>query len=457
VCVLKRAQDAQNQVQGGLQRQHVGPAGDTAQQLRSAGTLNELHHHIQLRIVLTEVEHLHNVRVTQLSRDTRFVDEHGNEVFVLHELRNDALQCKRLFEPVRSGAAGKVHFRHTAGREVLHELIRSENLSALCHRHSEILPRFPMDVLRANERAMHGVVVIDKPIGPTSHDVVAQLRRALKTRRVGHAGTLDPLASGVLVLAVGEATKLVPYLTSGDKTYEATVRFGVATPSLDSGSPIESTQALGRELSSELEQLALLGRTLDSAPLLQAAIETERARLNQIPPNVSAIHVDGERAHARARRGETFELPAREVRVRELTVLGASADTLRVRLCVSKGYYVRAFARDVAKALGTVGIITALRRTHSGNFDLSLASSIERPTLMPLPVAANLCLPAATLTEVGLQRAKHGKTLDFEHMHPHHEGEQAWFDAAGTLVALATVEAGVGRVQRGITSTSSES
>jgi tRNA pseudouridine55 synthase len=301
---------------------------------------------------------------------------------------------------------------------------------------------------RAIELPMQGVVVIDKPTGPTSHDLVAQLRRSLKTRRVGHAGTLDPLASGLLLLAVGEATKLVPYLTLGVKTYEATFLFGSETESLDRGSEVSRTLALTPQFAQELEQLG---------PSLEAALEQERQRSHQVPPNVSAIHVDGERAHARVRRGESFALPERPVQVHALTVLGSTSSTLHVRMVVSKGYYVRALARDLAARLGTIGMVQALRRTHSGGFDLSLASSVNAPTLLSLEQAARVCLPSYTLTEQGLVQARHGKALQAEHFHEVHDGDQAWFSEAGALIAVGAVHEGVGRVLRGFTSSYSES
>lgn len=294
---------------------------------------------------------------------------------------------------------------------------------------------------------MHGVVVVDKSEGPTSHDVVAQLRRALKTRKIGHAGTLDPLASGVLVLAVGEGTKLVPYLTLGDKTYEAVVEFGRETLSLDAGSEVVRELPIGGALREDLVQ---------GGPMLQAALKRERERVSQVPPAVSAIHIEGERAHARVRRGEVLDMPPREVAVRSLELCSCTETTVTVRLTVTKGYYVRAFARDLAHALGTVAHLRRLRRLQSGGFTLEHASTLAAPTMLPIEDAARLCLPEARLTAEGEVRAKQGKVILSEHwVHSTHmvppEGYQAWFNEAGTLIAVGNVEQDVGKVVRGFT------
>jgi tRNA pseudouridine55 synthase len=223
---------------------------------------------------------------------------------------------------------------------------------------------------------LDGVLVIDKPRGPTSHDVVRRLRRALGVRAIGHAGTLDPMATGVLVVAVGEATKLVPWLTAHDKGYEATVALGIETDTLD---------AEGAEVRRVAPSVALCealaARDVETWPALRAALEDERARTLQTPPAYSAIRTGGERAHARARRGERLELAPRPVVVHRLRVVDASAEppSLQVSLDVGKGYYVRALARDLAGALGTVGHLTALRRTRSGCFTLADAHALDAP------------------------------------------------------------------------------
>jgi tRNA pseudouridine55 synthase len=277
-----------------------------------------------------------------------------------------------------------------------------------------------------------GVVIIDKPSGPTSHDIVARIRKKLKTREVGHAGTLDPMATGVLVVAIGEATKLVPYLTASDKTYEATIQLGIETDTLD---------AEGKEISRA---------PIPSELSLDEALEAERRRTKQIPPSISAIHVDGQRAHERARRGELVELEPRDVEVRSLDLVRAHTDTIDLILTVSKGYYVRALARDLAHALGTVGHLTRLRRTRSGSFDLEDACTIDSELeILALAKAASRALPTATLTTKGTADAKNGRPISLEDIHPQAPTPHAWLDESGALVAIGEIQEGVGRVLRG--------
>jgi len=206
----------------------------------------------------------------------------------------------------------------------------------------------------------------------TSHDVVAKARRWFGTREIGHAGTLDPMATGVLVLAIGEATKLVPYLSASDKEYEATITLGVETDTLDADGKEKSRAPVPATWTTSLD----------------AAVEEERKRTMQLPPIFSAIHAQGARSHERARRGEIVELDERPVRVLSLDVVATRAESLDVRMVVSKGYYVRALARDLAARLGTVGHLTALRRVRSGTFTLADAGAI-----IPLVTAATRVLP----------------------------------------------------------------
>lgn len=208
---------------------------------------------------------------------------------------------------------------------------------------------------------VHGVLVVDKARGPTSHDVVGRARRALSTRSVGHAGTLDPLATGVLVLGVGEGTKLLRWLTADDKAYRATVALGVETDTLDAEGEVTA-------------RVPASGVTLERA---RAAAEGFVGTYLQDPPIYSAIKVDGEALHERARRGEEVEVTPREVTVRRLTVLSASDAELVLEVESAKGFYVRSLGRDLARALGTVGHLTALRRTRSGAFTTEEALSAE--------------------------------------------------------------------------------
>lgn len=277
-----------------------------------------------------------------------------------------------------------------------------------------------------------GVLVVDKPRGPTSHDVVARVRRTLKTREVGHAGTLDPMATGVLVVAVGEATKLVPWLTAHDKAYETTLKLGVATSTLDAEGEVVEEQPVDDATFARLDE----------------AIAGERARTEQVPPAVSAIKIDGVAAHARVRRGEVVELAPRTVAVRALEVVAIRRDAREIDLRVhtAKGYYVRSLARDLAARLGTVAHLVALRRTQSGPFTLDDAvplDEIAAPTL-GLAAAATRALGAVTLTSAGTLRARQGKRLapdDFV-VAPTSLGEpRAWLDGDGTLVAVGEMVA----------------
>jgi len=300
-----------------------------------------------------------------------------------------------------------------------------------------------------------GVLIIDKPRGPTSHDVVARLRRALLTREVGHAGTLDPMATGVLVVLVGEATKLAPYVTAEDKEYEATIELGTETDTLDA----DGTAVRREEVSREVRE-ALRGTREPLQPALRRALDAERARVSQVPPAYSAIHTGGERAHAKARRGEAVDLAARAVSVRSLEALGAGLDPapwITLRLSVQKGYFVRSLARDLARALGTVGHLVALRRTRSGSFTLEEAIALDTPSdemaarLLPVGVAASRALPVARLTEVGARDASVGRPLRAADVDAAGTGVFAWLDARGALVAIGEILAdGSGRVMRGI-------
>jgi tRNA pseudouridine55 synthase len=300
----------------------------------------------------------------------------------------------------------------------------------------------------------HGVLVIDKPRGPTSHDVVSRLRKALGTREVGHAGTLDPMATGVLVVLVGEATKLAPYITAEDKEYEATVELGTETDTLDA----EGTVVRRADVSPETRD-ALRGTREPLHPALQRAIDAERGRTSQVPPAFSAIHTDGERAHARARRGETVELEPRAVHVARLDVLGAGLEPrpwITLSLAVGKGYFVRSLGRDLAVDLGTVGHLVGLRRTRSGSFSLDEALPMDTPSdemtarLLPLGIAAARALPVARLTEVGASDARVGRKVRAGDIDARAQGVFAWLDARGTLVAVGEVaNDGTGRVMRG--------
>jgi tRNA pseudouridine55 synthase len=284
-----------------------------------------------------------------------------------------------------------------------------------------------------------GVLVVDKPEGMTSHDVVAVTRRALSTRAVGHAGTLDPMATGVLLLLIGEATKLNPYLSLETKEYVADVTFGRATDTLD------------RE-GATLVEIAPESVVVDPVAL-EAALAAELGRTSQVPPSVSAIKVDGERSHRLARRGMAKELPPRVVSVGALELLAVEPPRITLRVRASKGYYVRALARDVGERLGLPAHLSALRRTASGSFALTDATPWP-PTagaaLLPLAAVVRRCLPVATLTDEGRQRARTGKRLGPEHFREASNAvEAAWLDGDEHLVAVGRADGDGFRVVRG--------
>ena len=286
-----------------------------------------------------------------------------------------------------------------------------------------------------------GLLVVHKPRGPTSHDVVAAARRFLGTRAVGHAGTLDPMASGVLVLLVGEATKLSSYLTLDDKEYRATIAFGRSTTTLDAEGDLVEERAVPT--------------TLLEGPDLEAALAAERVRTEQVPPAFSAISIDGARAHRLARKGKPVDLPPRPVQVRELTLVSREPAAVVVDVAVSKGYYVRSLARDLGERLGVPAHLSALERRASGPYRLDETATwplAGTPALLPLTDAVRRALPVACLTEEGEARARVGKRLGTEHFEsdPGIAETVAWMSVDGRLVAIGGPDGEGGfRVRRG--------
>ena len=296
----------------------------------------------------------------------------------------------------------------------------------------------------------HGVLVVDKPSGPTSHDIVAQARRHFGTRRVGHAGTLDPMATGVLVLLLGEATKLSEVATGCDKQYYAELRFGRATDSHDAdGTTTEERLDPARRIDEEL---------------LQSALVTERERRLQHPPSISALKVGGQRAYRLSRAGTPPELAPRPVVVHWLRLIACNSHHASLELSVSKGYYVRALARDLAQALGVPAHLSQLRRIESGTFTLAEACSWPPPTgQAPLPLAEALprLLPVLRLTGNGVLRARQGLPLDVADFLDNPTGPtqgspaaadpslRGWTDPDGNPIALGQRSADGFRVRRG--------
>ena len=283
-----------------------------------------------------------------------------------------------------------------------------------------------------------GLLVIDKPAGWTSHDVVARVRRLVGTKRVGHAGTLDPMATGVLVLGVERATRLLTYLVGADKDYDATIRLGVATTTDDAeGEVLTRTDA-------------------DVSPeAVAAGVARLTGAILQRPSSVSAIKVDGKRAYARVRAGESVDLPARPVTVHRLDVLalrpgeadGCAVLDVDVSVTCSSGTYVRALARDLGESLGVGGHLTVLRRTRVGPYGLDLAVPEElgtaedlRPRILPAAAAARAAFPARELTPDEVTALSHGKRLAAAGAAGTPERPVAAFAPDGALVALLVDE-----------------
>jgi tRNA pseudouridine55 synthase len=280
---------------------------------------------------------------------------------------------------------------------------------------------------------MKGVLVIDKPQGLTSHDVVAAARRTLGETKVGHTGTLDPLATGVLPLAIGCATRLVRFFAASDKDYEATIRFGFTTDTYDTS---------GREIS----------RT-DAVPAHEDLVRALRALTGeylQPPPAFSAKKIGGRRAYELARRGQAVALAPTAVRVARADLLAISGGRAHVLVTCSAGFYVRSFAHTLGELTGTGACLEALRRTRSGEFSLDRALPIADLSQPPrvaaalIPLSALLHnLPAITVNPRGLEHVSHGRTLepgDYEHGPPLIRPE-SWvrvLDLRGDLVAMGT-------------------
>ena len=245
-----------------------------------------------------------------------------------------------------------------------------------------------------------GLVVVDKPGGLTSHAVVGRIRRLSGTRRVGHAGTLDPMATGVLVVGVNRATRLLGHLMLTEKAYDATVRLGVTTTTDDAEGEVVATAAT---------------HGLDET-LVREAFGSFTGAIDQVPSAVSAIKVDGKRAYQRVRDGEQVELAPRRVTIHELAVRAVRGDEVDLTVRCSSGTYIRALARDAGGRLGVGGHLTALRRTAVGPFDLAAARTLdeldERFALTPIAVAARAAFPAYDLDERQATDVSFGRSLD---------------------------------------------
>lgn len=266
--------------------------------------------------------------------------------------------------------------------------------------------------------APDGLLIVDKPAGWTSHDVVGRCRRLAATRKVGHAGTLDPMATGVLVLGIGRATRMLGHLAAATKSYDATIRLGETTVSDDADGE------LVREMdASHVDDTAIA-----------AAVATLTGDIEQVPSAVSAIKIKGQRSYARVRAGAAVQIPARPVTISQFEVHavrrhGATLD-IDVRVACSTGTYVRALARDVGAQLGVGGHLVALRRTRVGRYHLAAAHSLEalekRLAMVPLDQAAAENFPTYTLNEDCVAMVRNGRAFT------------ATLDAVGPVAVLTT-------------------
>ncbi|MFU8850560.1 tRNA pseudouridine(55) synthase TruB [Micromonospora sp. SL1-18] len=284
-----------------------------------------------------------------------------------------------------------------------------------------------------------GLIVVDKPGGMTSHDVVARIRRLARTRRVGHGGTLDPMATGVLVIGVGRSTRLLTYVIGAGKSYTATIRLGQATVTDDAeGDVIATTSTVG---------------VTDDA--IRAALAAQTGEIDQVPSAVSAIKINGQRAYKRVREGESVELPARRVTISRLDVLAVRRDTpdvvdVDVDVTCSSGTYIRAIARDAGLALGVGGHLTALRRTAVGGFTLAEAATLDTleqraPDVvnLPLAVAADRFFPHRDATGDEAKVLSHGGPLEAAGI----AGPYAVFGPDGGLIAIVSERDGRARAE----------
>jgi tRNA pseudouridine55 synthase len=252
-----------------------------------------------------------------------------------------------------------------------------------------------------------GVLLIDKSSGPSSFDVIRRVRKHLRIKKVGHTGTLDPMATGLMVLCLGHATRVVPYLTAEDKVYDAVIRLGVTSDTYDAEGTITRIQ-------SDETVCALSSETIHKA------LSSFDGWIEQVPPMFSAIKIDGERLYAKARRGETVDVPARRVRIDECRILDHSGVELSVRIACSKGTYIRSIAHDLGQMLGTGGMLIGLRRHKVGALSLENAIALDAlDELTPealldrcLSIGDALCAwPRVEMTWAQTKKLKFGQTL----------------------------------------------
>ena len=267
---------------------------------------------------------------------------------------------------------------------------------------------------------MHGFALINKAPGITSHDVVAQARRHYGTKKVGHAGTLDPMATGVLVLGIGSATRLLQYVTDGTKKYEATIRLGQSTHTDDrEGEVIATTNAAGI-----------------SEDEIKSGIKNFIGKIKQKPSSVSAIKIDGKRAHQRVRDGEVVDIPARDVEVMDIeianiSIVGEFVD-IQVTVTCSAGTYIRAIARDLGDLLKVGGHLTSLNRTLVSPFDISECTDLTDSKLISTADGISRILPVRTIDLAEANEISFGRAIDASNK----SGAVAALDQGGEFIAL---------------------
>ncbi|MEV4350241.1 tRNA pseudouridine(55) synthase TruB [Actinoplanes sp. NPDC049596] len=283
-----------------------------------------------------------------------------------------------------------------------------------------------------------GLIVVDKPAGMTSHDVVARIRRLAKTRRVGHGGTLDPMATGVLIVGVNKATRLLTYVIGSEKSYSATIRLGQSTITDDAEGEITAT--------------APAGHVTDEA--IRDGLARQRGEIDQVPSAVSAIKINGQRAYKRVRDGEAVEIPARRVTISRLDVLAIRREgdfvDVDVDVTCSSGTYIRSIARDLGAGLEVGGHLTVLRRTAVGGLTLTEALTLEQlaerePDVVTLPMAeaARQAFPQREATADEARVLSHGGPLTPVGL----TGPYAVFSPAGELLAIVSERAGRARAE----------
>lgn len=276
---------------------------------------------------------------------------------------------------------------------------------------------------------INGWIILDKPQGISSNQALRKIQYLLHAKKAGHIGTLDPFATGVLPLAFGEATKLIPYLEGTEKTYEFTLKFGTATTTADTEGEISETS-----------------EKIPAIEEIQSILPQFVGEISQIPPKYSAIHINGKRAYDLARQGEDFEIPSRQITIKELTMLNARLEQKEAdfRVTCSKGTYVRTLGTDIAAALSTCGHLTALRRTKNGFFNLSdtilldnLKNILYKENgVSPLkPVETFLCdITVIALTKEQALKLKSGQMIDSKGLIPFENIAAACYE--NKLIAL---------------------